>query len=99
MGKRTKSDIITELSDQCNLPESETWKIVETILQTMSEALSRGESVELRGFGTFKIKQYGTYIGCNPKNLQRVSVKPKKLPVFTVGKRLKEAVNDSRPKE
>ena len=67
--------------------------IVATILDTMSDALGRGESIELRGFGTFKIKQYKPYTARNPRTLEKVSVKPKKLPVFTVGKALKEAVN------
>ncbi len=96
MGKTTKADLIEAISDECSLPVRETWRVVETILQSMSGALSRGESIELRGFGTFKVKQYGTYIGCNPKSQQKVKVKPKKLPVFTVGKRLREAVNESR---
>ncbi len=96
MGKTTKGDVIAALSDEINLPWRETYHIVDTILHSMIDALSRGESIELRGFGTFKIKQYGTYIGCNPKSQQKVKIKPKKLPVFTVGKKLKEAVNNNR---
>lgn len=96
MEKTTKSDVIEALSDECNIPVRETWKIVDTILDTMSEALGRGESIQLRGFGTFKIKQYGTYTARNPRTQEKVPVKPKKLPVFTVGKELKDAVNENR---
>lgn len=99
MGKTTKSEIIELLSDECHISVRETWKIVETILDTMSDALGRGESIELRGFGTFRIKQYGTYTARNPRTQEKVPVKPKKLPVFTVGKELKEAVNENRKRD
>ena len=98
MDKTTKSEIIELLAAECGISIRETWDIVGTILNTMSDALSRGESIELRGFGTFKIKQYGTYTACNPKTQEKVLVKPKKLPVFKVGKELKEAVNANRSK-
>ena len=98
MDKTTKSEIIESLADECGISIRDTWDIVETILDTMSDALGRGESIELRGFGTFKIKQYGSYTARNPRTQERVPVKPKKLPVFTVGKELKEAVNANRGK-
>ena len=98
MGKTTKSEIIESLAEECGTSVRETWDIVGTILTTMSDALGRGESIELRGFGTFKIKQYGTYTARNPRTQEKVPVKPKKLPVFTVGKELKEAVNANRGK-
>ncbi len=96
MGKTTKSEIIESLAEECGISIRETWDIVATILDTMSDALGRGESIELRGFGTFKIKQYGTYTARNPRTQEKVPVKPKKLPVFTVGKELKDAVNANR---
>ena len=98
MGKTTKSEIIESLAVECGMSIRETWDIMGTILDTMSDALGRGESIELRGFGTFKVKQYGTYTARNPRTRERVPVKPKKLPVFTVGKELKEAVNANRGK-
>lgn len=93
MGQTNKSEIIESMAEECGISVRETWDIVATILDTMSDALGRGESIELRGFGTFKIKQYKPYTARNPRTLEKVSVKPKKLPVFTVGKALKEAVN------
>ena len=96
MSKTTKSEIIEALSEECRISVREMWKIVGTILDMMSDALERGESIELRGFGTFKIKQYGTYTARNPRTQEKVPVKPKKLPVFTVGKELKGAVNENR---
>ena len=96
MGKTTKANLVEALSEECSIPVRETWKIVDTMLKSMSDALSRGESIELRGFGTFKIKQYGTYQGMNPRTGERVKVKAKKLPVFRVGKHLQRAVNENR---
>ena len=98
MGKTTKSEIIESLAGECGISIRETGDIVGTIFDTMSDALGRGESIELRGFGTFKIKQYGTYTARNPRTQEKVPVKPKRLPEFTVGKELKEAVNANRGK-
>ena len=62
----------------------------------MTEALARGESIEIRGFGSFVIKQYDSYEGRNPKTGKKIKVKPKKLPFFKVGKDLREQVNQNR---
>ena len=96
MEKTTKAELIIALSEEQNLSSRTAKGIIDTILTSMSDALGRGESIELRGFGTFKIKQYSSYTGRNPKNGKIVPVKPKKLPVFTVGKELKKAVNENR---
>ena len=98
MRNTTKAELIDALANELNLSSKETYGIVDTILHSLSDAMSRGESIQLRGFGTFHIKQYSSYKGRNPKNGQLVTVKPKKLPVFTVGKELKEAVNAHRGK-
>lgn len=96
MEKTTKADLIVALSEEHNLSTGTARGIIETILATMSDALGRGQNIELRGFGTFKIKQYSSYTGRNPKNGKLVTVRPKKLPVFTVGKELKKAVDENR---
>lgn len=59
----------------------------------MTEALVRGESIEIRGFGSFVVKEYGSYEGRNPKTGKKIKVRPKKLPFFKVGKDLREKVN------
>ena len=96
MGRTTKGDLIGALSEELDLSVKDAFTIVDTILTSLSDSLGRGESIQLRGFGTFHIKQHGSYKGRNPKTGQVVTVKPKKLPVFTVGKELKEAVNKNR---
>ena len=68
---------------------------MDTILETMAEALVRGENVEIRRFGSFQIREYETYTGRNPKTGYKVKVAPKKLPFFKVGKELREQVDAS----
>jgi integration host factor subunit beta len=62
----------------------------------MTEALQRGEGIEIRGFGSFTVRPYKEYSGRNPRTGAPVPVPPKRLPFFKVGKELKELVNNSR---
>jgi integration host factor subunit beta len=93
-----KSELIETLSKDIDLPHREAAAITNTIIETMTEALAQGDSIEIRGFGSFVIKDYGTYEGRNPKTGQKIKVKPKKLPFFKVGKDLREQVNEKRKK-
>ena len=96
MGQTSKADLIATLSDELNLPVREVTQIIDTILKSMTDALVRGEGVEIRGFGSFTIREYESYVGRNPKSGEVVSVKPKKLPFFKVSKQLKKAVNNNK---
>lgn len=64
----------------------------------MAETLVNGGNVEIRGFGSFTVREYKSYDGKNPKTGEVVKVKPKKLPFFKVGKELRESVNDRKTK-
>ena len=88
-----KSDLAEILSQELDLSIKETSKTVNIILDSMTEALSRGEHIEIRGFGSFTVKNYDAYVGRNPKTGEKISVKAKKAPVFKVGKELKKAVS------
>lgn len=68
--------------------------IIDTLFRSMAESLTRTERVDIRGFGTFKVKEYRGYIGRNPKTGEAVQVRQKKLPCFKVGKVLKVRVNN-----
>ncbi|MBT8333066.1 MAG: integration host factor subunit beta [Desulfobacterales bacterium] len=91
-----KSELIEALAQDINVPHREAAAITNTVIDTMTEALARGESIEIRGFGSFVIKNYGSYEGRNPKTGKKIKVKPKKLPFFKVGKDLREQVNKNR---
>lgn len=88
-----KSEMVEAMSQELNLPQREASSIITTILDSMTNALAKGDNIEIRGFGSFSVKEYGTYYGRNPKTGEKIKVKPKKLPFFKVGKELKEMVN------
>ncbi len=91
-----KSELIEALSQDIDLPHREAAAITNTIIETMTEALAQGDSIEIRGFGSFVIKNYGSYEGRNPKTGEKIKVSPKKLPFFKVGKDLREQVNKGK---
>ena len=88
----------------CPFPIS-TWKVVlgrdsvtipsSSIISSFAkrDSLLEGGRVEIRGFGSFKVKEYGSYAGRNPRTGEKVAVEPKRLPFFRAGKELKEYLN------
>ncbi len=92
-----KSELIEALAEKTNMPIREAGSVTNTLIEAMTEALARGESIEIRGFGSFVVKQYDSYVGRNPKTGEKIQVAPKKLPFFKVGKDLREKVNARRP--
>src|SRR5690554_7931405 len=67
--------------------------VVNTIFDSMTTALIAGDGIEIRGFGSFTVRQYKSYEGRNPRTGDVVHVAPKRLPFFKVGKELRERVN------
>ena len=88
-----KSDLIERISSEADLPLKKADKLVTLVFREMSESLAKGERVEIRGCGSFKIKHYDGYKGVNPKTLETVEVRPKKLPYFKCGLELKKRLN------
>jgi len=88
-----KSELIKTLAEESDIPLEEATLVVNTFVDSMRNALLDGERVEIRGFGSFKIKEYGSYAGRNPRTGDRVEVKAKRLPFFRPGKELKEYLN------
>jgi integration host factor subunit beta len=88
-----KSQLIEALAKKENLALKKAEEIVNTVFGDMERALIDGERVEIRGFGSFKIKSYDGYQGRNPKTGEIINVSAKKLPFFKVGKELKERVD------
>jgi integration host factor subunit beta len=93
----TKSDLIEAVADRLKLPKGKAELIVNSIFSSMEEALKKGERIEIRGFGSFEIREYKAYEGRNPRTGTPVSVAPKRLPFFKVGKELRERVNLATP--
>ena len=88
-----RSDLINALKDKVALSRKDAGKVVDTFFDALKETLAKGERVEIRGFGSFSVKNYKPYTGRNPKTGEKVKIKPKKLPFFKVGKELKERVD------
>jgi integration host factor subunit beta len=91
-----KANLIEKVSERVKIRSNAAKVIVDNIFDAMKESLEKGERIEIRGFGSFVMRQYGGYKGRNPKTGKIVDVPPKKLPYFKVGKELKEMVNTPR---
>lgn len=89
----TKSELIERISEKLKLPNGKAEQIVNCIFDSMVKALQDGEGIEIRGFGSFTVRQYKAYEGRNPRTGETVHVAPKRLPFFKVGKDLRERVN------
>jgi integration host factor subunit beta len=88
-----KYDLITALSTKENLTHGNAFQIVNLVFDGFTDTLKKGGRIEIRRFGSFCVREYGAYTGRNPKSGEKVPVKPKKLPLFKVGKELKKRVN------
>ena len=93
-----KAKLIKKVSERMNIKPKAAKVIVETIFDEMRESLQKGERIEIRGFGSFALRQYDAYKGRNPKTGEIVDVSPKRLPHFKVGKELKGLVNQGANK-
>ena len=89
----TKSELIETLSRKMGLPKKQVEDLLNTIFDLMVQALRQGRRIEIRGFGSFSVKNHKPYTGRNPRTGQKVTVGWKKLPFFKVGKELRERVN------
>ena len=91
----TKSELIAYLADENpHLYQRDVERIVTTIFDEIAAALTRGDRVELRGFGAFSVKQRNARVGRNPRTGESVSVAAKRGPYFKTGKQLREKLNN-----
>ena len=88
-----KSDLINILVSKRGITQKQAEATVETIFESMKDALCRGENIEIRGLGAFHVKHYDGYQGRNPKTGQVIPVKPKRGLLFRTGKELRDRVN------
>ena len=92
-GPVTKSELIENLARKANLTKKKAEELVNTIFDSFFLAMVRGDRIEIRGFGSWFVKQYKSYVGRNPKTGADVFVPEKKLPFFKVGKELKKRID------
>ena len=91
-----RSNLIEALSKDAGIKTGKAEEVVRTVFNAMANALAKGARVEIRGFGSFKVKKYKGYKGRNPKTGKPIKVKAKKLPFFKCGRKLKERVDTYR---
>jgi len=85
----TKTELIEKISEKHNMPKSKAEIIVNTVFDSMIEALENDDRIEIRGFGSFVNRDYDTRKGRNPKTGEVIQIPAKKLPFFKTGKDLK----------
>jgi len=88
-----KSDLIEALSVKENLTGKQAMDIVNLMFKGFTNELKKGGGIEIRGLGSFIVREYKSYSGRNPKTGKVIEVKPKRLPFFKVGRELKKRVN------
>ena len=92
-GTLTKATLVQQVADDADLTKKRAEVIVETVFGNIAEALRRGEKVEVRGFGSFRLRSRAPRRGCNPKTGDRVDVASKHVAYFKPGKELKALIN------
>lgn len=88
-----KSDLVTLLVEHRDLPQKQAEQVVDAVFQSMSDALSKGENIEIRGFGSFHVKDYKSYEGRNPSTKEKIKVASKKGILFRTSKKIVTALN------
>jgi integration host factor subunit beta len=91
----TKAELVDEVARKTALPKKQAEIIVNTVFESIVDSLKSGEKIELRGFGSFRIRKRDSRVGRNPKTGERVDVPSKRIPYFKPGKELREMLNHS----
>jgi integration host factor subunit alpha len=91
----TKVALINYIFEKIGLPKTEIQKIVDIIFETMKEGLIEDEIIKISGFGVFIVKKKCARMGRNPKNMEPVEIKPRKVVVFRASKKLKDKFKKS----
>ena len=87
-----KTDLVDAIAQSADLNKTQAKAALEATLNAISEALKKGDSVQLVGFGTFKVSHRAERIGRNPQTSAEITIPATNVPAFTAGKSLKEAV-------
>ena len=91
----TKADLVEEVAKVTELTRKDSEVIVDTLFESVIKALRTGDKLEVRGFGSFRVRQRNARVGRNPKTGDKVEVPAKRVPYFKPSKELKDLINDS----
>jgi integration host factor subunit beta len=90
----TKADLVEEVSRVTELTRKDSEVIVDTLFDSVIKALKTGDKLEVRGFGSFRVRQRNARVGRNPKTGEKVEVPAKRVPYFKPSKELKDLINE-----
>ena len=90
----TKADLVEEVAKVTELTRKDSEVIVDTLFESVIKALRVGDKLEVRGFGSFRVRQRNARVGRNPKTGEKVEVPAKRVPYFKPSKELKDLIND-----
>jgi integration host factor subunit beta len=93
----TKAELVEDVARAAELTKKDAERLVEIVFESIIETLNHGEKIELRGFGSFRVRERGARRGRNPKTGDPVSIPAKRVPYFKPGKELKELINVDVP--
>src|SRR6516165_6630135 len=88
-----KSDLVDAISGKAGLPKGQVQQMVDDVFDLIAEGLSKGEKIDLRGFGTFSVRESAARTGRNPQTGEPIAIPARRVPGFKPGKELKEKVN------
>ena len=90
----TKAELVEDVARAAELTKKDAERLDEIVFESIIETLNHGAKIELRGFGSFRVRERGARRGRNPKTGDPVSIPAKRVPYFKPGKELKELIND-----
>ena len=93
----TKAELVEDVAEAAELTKKDAERLVEIVFESIVESLNQGEEIELRGFGSFRVRERGARRGRNPKTGDPVNIPAKRVPYFKPGKELKELINGNSP--
>jgi integration host factor subunit beta len=94
----TKAELVEDVAEAAELTKKDAERLVEIVFESIIETLNQGEKIELRGFGSFRVRERGARRGRNPKTGDPVNIPAKRVPYFKPGKELKELINEQNSK-
>ena len=94
----TKAELVTEVAAKSGLSKKDTEKAIAAVIETVTETLAKGESIQLVGFGTFEVRERAARKGINPRTKEPINIDATKVPAFKAGRALKDAVGAPAPK-
>ena len=91
----TKADLVERVAREADMTKKDAEQLVEIIFDSITETLNKGEKIELRGFGSFRVRERNSRKGRNPKTGDSVAIPAKRVAYFKPGKELKELINQN----